>query len=222
MKYNSEVSITDSKKPKLFEAKDSTLSNHDTDKSVAPPSSTREAGWNLPQPLLRITKKALQLMLAKVKDDPPLAIAMKELNELKLQLSKKKLSHFRNYQPQQHHTGQGESSLRSRPSRLVISFPSCIHCGYNDHQSDDCVYYPRCELCRSYDHDNHGHNRIISLRRGIKPRNPQHVTKNCETCGSNVHTTSDHKTLSSSGKEKLFKLRKLSLLKQGRLDHQVL
>ncbi|GJX71967.1 hypothetical protein Tco_0309138 [Tanacetum coccineum] len=50
----------------------------------------------------------------------------------------------------QHHTGQGESSLRSRSSR------------------------------------------IISLRRGIKPRNPQHVIKNCETCGSNIHTTTDH------------------------------
>ncbi|GKE48727.1 hypothetical protein Tco_1479985, partial [Tanacetum coccineum] len=43
-----------------------------------------------------------------------------------------------------------------------------------------------------YDHKTYGHNRIISLRRGINPRNPQHVTKNCETCGSNVHTTSDH------------------------------
>ncbi|GKC49052.1 retrovirus-related pol polyprotein from transposon TNT 1-94 [Tanacetum coccineum] len=60
----------------------------------------------------------------------------------------------------QHHTGQGESSLRSRSS--------------------------------SYDHDTHGHNKIISLRRGIKPRNPQHVTKNCKTCGSNVHTITDH------------------------------
>ncbi|GJZ63454.1 hypothetical protein Tco_0619875 [Tanacetum coccineum] len=92
----------------------------------------------------------------------------------------------------QHHTGQGESSLRSRPSRPSVSFPSCIHCGYNDHHSNDCLYYPTCEICGSYDHDTHGHNRIISLRRGINPRNPQHVTKNCETCGSNVHTTSDH------------------------------
>ncbi|GKE10623.1 hypothetical protein Tco_1414174, partial [Tanacetum coccineum] len=33
---------------------------------------------------------------------------------------------------------------------------------------------------------------IISQRRGINPRNPQHVIKNCKTCGSNVHTTSDH------------------------------
>ncbi|GKA13316.1 hypothetical protein Tco_0692962 [Tanacetum coccineum] len=64
--------------------------------------------------------------------------------------------------------------------------------GYNDHLSDDCVYYPICELYGSYDHDTHSHNMIISLRRGIKPRNPQHVTKNYETCGSNIHTITDH------------------------------
>ncbi|GJW42350.1 hypothetical protein Tco_0071149 [Tanacetum coccineum] len=104
----------------------------------------------------------------KIEDDPPLAIVTKELNELKLQISKNK------------------------PSRPAIPFPSCIHCGYNDHKSDDCVYYPICEVCGSYDHDTHGHNMIISLRRGIKPRNPQQVTKTYETCGSNVHTTSDH------------------------------
>ncbi|GJY27667.1 hypothetical protein Tco_0403434 [Tanacetum coccineum] len=47
----------------------------------------------------------------------------------------------------QYHTGQGESSSRSRPSRLAIPFPSCIHCGYNDYQSNDCVYYFICEIC---------------------------------------------------------------------------
>ncbi|GJY45180.1 retrovirus-related pol polyprotein from transposon TNT 1-94 [Tanacetum coccineum] len=88
--------------------------------------------------------------------------------------------------------GQSESSSRSRPSRPSVSFPSCIHCGYNDHHSNDCLYYPTCEICKSYDHNTHGHNKIISLRRGINPRNPQHVTKNYETCGSNVHTTADH------------------------------
>ncbi|GJR04401.1 hypothetical protein Tco_0527385 [Tanacetum coccineum] len=167
-----------------------------------------------------------KLKNVKMEDDPPLAIVMKELNELKLQISKNRSSYFRNKNSQQvppnalqnkyktqfkincelcgenNHlsencyeivsTGQGESSSRSRPSRPAIPFPSCIHCGYNDHKSDDCVYYPICEICGSYDHDTHGHNRIISLRRGIKPRNPQHVTKNYETFGSNVHTTSDH------------------------------
>ncbi|GKC55940.1 retrovirus-related pol polyprotein from transposon TNT 1-94 [Tanacetum coccineum] len=194
-----------------------------------------------------------KLKNVKVEDDPPLAMVMKELNELKLQISKKKSSYSRNKNTQQvplnalqnkyktqfkmncelcgqnnhlsencyevlfckkckrtnhrtcdhaefmssihtnqHHTGQGESSSRSRPSRPSVSFPSCIHCGYNNHHSDDCLYYPTCEICGSYDHNTHDHNRIISQRRGINPRNPQHVTKNCETCGSNVHTTSDH------------------------------
>nr|GEY63434.1 hypothetical protein [Tanacetum cinerariifolium] len=90
-----------------------------------------------------------------------------------------------------HHTGQGKSSSRSRPSRPSVSYPSCIHCGYNNHHSDDCLYYPTCEICGRYDRNTHDYNKIISQRRGINPRNPQHVTKNCETCSSNVHTTSD-------------------------------
>ncbi|GJY99709.1 retrovirus-related pol polyprotein from transposon TNT 1-94 [Tanacetum coccineum] len=72
------------------------------------------------------------------------------------------------------------------------SFPPCKHCGFNDHLSNDCHNYPTCEIYGSYDHDTKGHNRIISLRRGIKPRNPQPVTKCCETYGSTVHTTTDH------------------------------
>ncbi|GJX85427.1 retrovirus-related pol polyprotein from transposon TNT 1-94 [Tanacetum coccineum] len=104
-----------------------------------------------------------KLKNVKMEDDPPLSIVMKELNELKLQISKKKSSYSRNKNAQQHHTGQGESSSRSRPSRpSIFSFL---------------------------------HTLIISLRRGISPRNPQHVTKNYETCGSNVYTTSDHKDI---------------------------
>ncbi|GJT93857.1 retrovirus-related pol polyprotein from transposon TNT 1-94 [Tanacetum coccineum] len=194
-----------------------------------------------------------KLKNVKIEDDPPLAIVMKELNELKLQLSKNKSSYFINRNTQQvplntlqnkyktqfkincelygenshlsencyqvlfckkckrtdhrtcdhtefmssmninqYHNGQGESSSRSRPLRPTMPFLFYIHCGYNDHKSDDCAYYPICEIWGSYDHDTHSHNRIISLRRGIKPRNPQHIIKNCETCGSNVHTTSDH------------------------------
>ncbi|GJU25658.1 hypothetical protein Tco_1164279 [Tanacetum coccineum] len=154
-----------------------------------------------------------KLKNVKIEDDSPLAIVMKELNELKLQISKNKSSYFKNKNSQQYHPDQGESSSRSRPARPAIPFPSCIHCGYNDHKSNDYVYYPICEICRSYDHDTHGHDRIISLRRGIKPRNTQHVTNNCETCSSNVQHLITM-TLSGSGKEKLFKLRKLSLSNQ--------
>nr|GEZ16289.1 hypothetical protein [Tanacetum cinerariifolium] len=100
-----------------------------------------------------------------VEDDPPLAV---------------------------HYTGQGESFSRSKPLRPSISFPSCIHCGYNNHHSDYCLYYPNCEICGSNDHNTHDHNMIISQRREINPKDPQHVTKNYETCGCNVHTTSDH------------------------------
>ncbi|GJR19117.1 retrovirus-related pol polyprotein from transposon TNT 1-94 [Tanacetum coccineum] len=114
----------------------------------------------------------------------------------------------------QHHTGQGKSSSRSKPSRSAIPFPSCIYCGYNDHQSDDCVYYPICELCGSYDPDTHSHNRIISLRKGIKPRNPQHVIMNCKHVVAMFIPQLIIMTLNGLGKEKLFKLRKLRLSKQ--------
>nr|GEY82113.1 hypothetical protein [Tanacetum cinerariifolium] len=112
-----------------------------------------------------------------------------------------------------YHNGQSESSSRSRPSRPAMTFPSCIHYVYNDHQSDDCIYYTICKICRSYDHNTHGHNRIISLRKGIKPRNPQHITKNCETCGSNVHATSNQNDRKREAlqamKAEFFKARKI-------------
>ncbi|GJY82345.1 hypothetical protein Tco_0495721 [Tanacetum coccineum] len=220
---------------------------------------------------------ACKLKNMKLEDDPPLAIVIKELNELKLQISKKKLSYFRNKNSQQvppnalqnkyktqfkmncelcgqnnhlsdncyevlfckkykrtnhrtcdhaefmssmninqYHTGQGESSSRSKPSRPATPFPSCIHCGYNDHKSDDYVYYPIGEICGSYDHDTHGHNRIISLKKGIKPRNPQHVTMNCETCGRNIHTTSDHNDIEWFRKREALQAKKAKSFKASK------
>ncbi|GKE31968.1 hypothetical protein Tco_1451290 [Tanacetum coccineum] len=220
--------------------------------TINKPSSTPARGKSS-SPSKTNLAPAARLKNVKIEDDPPVATVMKELYELKLQMSKKKSSYSRNKNAQQvppnalqnryknqfkmncdlcgqnnhllencyevlfckkckrtnhktcdhaefmssinlnqHHTGQGESSSRSRPLRPSVSFPSCIHCGYNNHHYNDCLYYPTCEICGSYDHDTHGHNRIISLRRGINPRNPQRVTKNYETCSSNVHTTSYH------------------------------
>ncbi|GJV39009.1 retrovirus-related pol polyprotein from transposon TNT 1-94 [Tanacetum coccineum] len=210
---NLEVSITGSNKPKLSEAEDSTLSNHDTSmtiKSNLKSSPTFKAetlkGITLKEPSLAPVKDnkkgssvsktssapAGKLKNVKVDDDTPLAIHLFCKKCKKTDHRTRDHAKFMSsLKTSQHHIGQGESSLRSRPSIPVISFPSCIHCGYNGHQSDDCVYYPRCELCGSYDHDTSNHTRIISLRRGIKPRNPQHVIKHCETCGSNAHTTTD-------------------------------
>ncbi|GJV13677.1 hypothetical protein Tco_1355218 [Tanacetum coccineum] len=118
----------------------------------------------------------------------------------------------------QYHTGQSKSSSRSRPSRPSMPFPSCIYCGYNDHQFDDFIYYPICEICGSYDHDTHGHNRIISLRRGIKPRNLRHITKNCETCGSNVHTTFDHNDIEWFKKREALQAKKAEPFKASKTE----
>ncbi|GJX67813.1 retrovirus-related pol polyprotein from transposon TNT 1-94 [Tanacetum coccineum] len=106
--------------------------------------------------------------------------------------------------------------IRSKPSRPATPFPSCIHCGYNDHKSDDYVYYPIGEICGSYDHDTHGHNRIISLKKGIKPRNPQHVTMNCETCGRNIHTTSDHNDIEWFRKREALQAKKAKSFKASK------
>ncbi|GJZ04440.1 hypothetical protein Tco_0537715 [Tanacetum coccineum] len=95
-----------------------------------------------------------------------------------------------------HLKGQGGSSSRFRtPRPSKHFFPPCIHYGFSDHLSDDCVNYPICDIYGSYDHDTYGHNRIISLRSKIKPRNPQHVMKSSETCGSTVHTITDHNNI---------------------------
>ncbi|GJZ52925.1 retrovirus-related pol polyprotein from transposon TNT 1-94, partial [Tanacetum coccineum] len=151
----------------------------------------------------------------KIKDDLPLAIVIKELNEMKLQIIKNQSSYSRNNNSQQckrtdhrtcdhvefmstinmtqHLKSLGGSLSRSRtlrPSKRF--FPPCIHYGRIDNLSDDCLYYPICRLCRSYDHDTNGHNMIIYLEKEIKPKNLQHVIKICETCGSTFHTTTDH------------------------------
>ncbi|GKB18316.1 retrovirus-related pol polyprotein from transposon TNT 1-94, partial [Tanacetum coccineum] len=129
-----------------------------------------------------------KLKNVKIKDDPPLAICERTDHRTcdhVEYISTKNMS--------QHLKCLGRSSSRPknpRPSKHF--FPLCIHCGFNDHLSDDCVNYPICDICGGYDDDTHGHNRIISLRKGIKHINPQHVMKSYETYGSTFHTTTDH------------------------------
>ncbi|GKF35247.1 hypothetical protein Tco_0108447 [Tanacetum coccineum] len=75
-----------------------------------------------------------------------------------------------------------------------------------------------CEICGSYDHDTHGHNRITSLRRGIKRKNLQHVTKNCEIYSSNVHTTSDHNDIEWSRKKGALQAKKAESFKASKTE----
>ncbi|GJU23541.1 retrovirus-related pol polyprotein from transposon TNT 1-94 [Tanacetum coccineum] len=173
---NLNVSITSSNKPRLSEAEDSTLPNHDTGKvpsdesqrnTIDPSvvvsdssatdydSADKSSVWSTPLPPLEklagakpvsgaktiksilksnstfktkalkcVTLKepssapvkdnrkgisasktysapASKLKNMKIKNDPPLAIVIKELKELKLQLSKNKSSYLRNHQSQQ-------------------------------------------------------------------------------------------------------------------------
>ncbi|GJV59545.1 retrovirus-related pol polyprotein from transposon TNT 1-94 [Tanacetum coccineum] len=107
-----------------------------------------------------------KLKSLKIEDDPPLAIHLKSLGRM--------------------------SSRPDIPRPSKCFFPSCIQCGGISHLSNECLYYPICKLCGSYDHDTNGHNRIISLEREINPRNPQHTFKKCEAFGSPNHTTTDH------------------------------
>ncbi|GJY64459.1 hypothetical protein Tco_0465919, partial [Tanacetum coccineum] len=209
---NSEVSITGSNKPKLSKAEDSTLSNHDTGKHHLPsleklsgvesvsrpktiksilkskstfkaetlkgiiinePSSAPARGNKSSSASKTNSAPTSKLKNVKMEDDPPLAIVIKELNELKLQISKNKSSHFRNKNSQQ--------------------------CKRTNHRTCD-----------------HAEFMIISLRRGIKPRNPQHVTKNCETCGSNVHITFDHNDNEWSRKREALQAKKIESFKASK------
>ncbi|GJV97514.1 retrovirus-related pol polyprotein from transposon TNT 1-94 [Tanacetum coccineum] len=107
---------------------------------------------NKSPPALKVNSTlAGKLKSVKIKDDPPLAIVIKELNNLKLQISMNQSSYSRNNQPQQceridhgtcdhaeylstmnmsnHLKNQGGSSSRSRtlgPSKHC--FPPCIQC----------------------------------------------------------------------------------------------
>ncbi|GJW08258.1 hypothetical protein Tco_1570681 [Tanacetum coccineum] len=170
-----------------------------------------------------------KLKSVKIKDDPPLVIVIKELNNLKLQISK--ISHLTleitNHNRTRDHAdymstmnmskhlkNQNGSSSRSRtPIPSKHFFPPCIHCGFNDHLFDDCVNYHG-----SYDHDTHVHNKIISLRRGIKPRNPQHVMKSCKTCGSTVHTTTDHNDIEWFRRGETLQAKKTKALKSTKVE----
>ncbi|GJZ17645.1 retrovirus-related pol polyprotein from transposon TNT 1-94 [Tanacetum coccineum] len=82
--------------------------------------------------------------------------------------------------------------------------------------SNECLYYPVCGLCGSYDHDTNGHNKIISLEREINPRNPQHAFKRCEACGSLTHTTTDHYDIEWLKRGEALQARKAKALKSTR------
>ncbi|GKB47264.1 retrovirus-related pol polyprotein from transposon TNT 1-94 [Tanacetum coccineum] len=55
-------------------------------------------------------------------------------------------------------------------------FPPSTHYGFNDHRPDDCINYPECEICRSYDHSILGHNHVIQIRGGVLAESSHLIT----------------------------------------------
>nr|GFA65197.1 hypothetical protein [Tanacetum cinerariifolium] len=113
---------------------------------------------------------ASKLKNVKVDDDPPLAIIMKELNELKLQLSKKKLSHFKNHQPQQ----VPHNSLQNRyKSQFKIS---CKLYGENNHLFENCFQVLIGKKCKRIDHKTCDHAELRSSLRTSQHHTGQGTT----------------------------------------------
>ncbi|GJY76351.1 hypothetical protein Tco_0481467, partial [Tanacetum coccineum] len=93
-----------------------------------------------------------KLKSVKIKDDPPLAILMKELNNLKLQFSKNHSSYSRSNQPQ-----------NVLQNKYKIQFKkSCDLCGLNNHLSENCYKVLFCKRYEKTDHKTCDHVEYIS------------------------------------------------------------
>nr|GEU74300.1 retrovirus-related Pol polyprotein from transposon TNT 1-94 [Tanacetum cinerariifolium] len=91
---------------------------------------------------------------------------------------------------------QGASPSSEILKAKVKPFLPCIHYGYNDHRRDDYRNYCECEIYGSYDHVTSRHNRVIHIRGGVLAEsyqsNKSSIGVKCDTCGSTVHSTTDH------------------------------
>nr|GEZ01964.1 hypothetical protein [Tanacetum cinerariifolium] len=94
-----------------------------------------------------------KLKSVKIKDDPPLAIVMKELNNLKLQFSKNQSSYSKNDQSQ--HIPQNIIQ-----KELIISLETKINPRNPQHT------FKKCEACGGLNHTTTGHNDIEWFKKG--------------------------------------------------------
>ena len=88
----------------------------------------------------------------------------------------------------------GSKQFKAKP------FTPCIHCGFNDHLSDDCLMNPCCDMCGDSTHETAEHDKIIQARRtkvkSITQSSHSSTTTQCNLCGSSVHSTTEHGSLS--------------------------
>nr|GEW77561.1 hypothetical protein [Tanacetum cinerariifolium] len=75
-------------------------------------------------------------------------------------------------------------------------FPQCTHCSFNNHRPNYYRNYPECKIYRSYDYSTSRHNHVIHIRGGVLAESSQSNESSFRvkynTCGSTVHSTSDH------------------------------
>ncbi|GKD54824.1 hypothetical protein Tco_1288211, partial [Tanacetum coccineum] len=95
-----------------------------------------------------------KLKSVKIKDDPPLAIVIKELNDLKLQISKNQSSYSRNNQQVPQNALQNKYKTQFKKSYDL--------CGLNNHLSENCYKVLFCKKCERTDHKTCNHAEYIS------------------------------------------------------------
>ncbi|GJZ76496.1 retrovirus-related pol polyprotein from transposon TNT 1-94 [Tanacetum coccineum] len=97
-----------------------------------------------------------KLKSVKIKDDPPLAIVMKELNNLKLQVSKNQSSYSRSNQSQQVLQNALQNKYKTQFKK------SCDLSGLKNHLSKSCYKVLFCKRCEKTDHITCDHAEYIS------------------------------------------------------------
>nr|GEU39320.1 hypothetical protein [Tanacetum cinerariifolium] len=91
-----------------------------------------------------------------VEDDPPLAMVMKELNELKLQISKKKSSYSRNKNTKQVPLNALQNKYKTQ------SKTNCKLCGQYNHLFENCYEVLFCKKCKRTNHKTCDHAEFMS------------------------------------------------------------
>ncbi|GJS82054.1 retrovirus-related pol polyprotein from transposon TNT 1-94 [Tanacetum coccineum] len=103
------------------------------------------------------------------------------------------LKRSENYKAQPY---QYASSSKQILKAKANPFPPSTHYGFNDHGPGDCRNYPKCGICRSYDHFTSGNNHVIHIRGGMlaesSSSSKSSIGVKYNTCGSTVHSTTNY------------------------------
>ncbi|GJV50630.1 retrovirus-related pol polyprotein from transposon TNT 1-94 [Tanacetum coccineum] len=103
------------------------------------------------------------------------------------------LKRSKNYKAQPYQYASSSKQILRAKAKPFLPY---TRYSFNDHIPDDCRNYPECGISRSYDHSTSGHNHVIQIRGGVlaesSKSNESSIRVKCNTCGSTVHSTSDH------------------------------